>query len=113
MTADFFGATLTTSSNDLEEKIDHGKKEQVKEKSGEEIEKGPGEGQGESQEERKGQVREEGRQESSEEKGGEEGCKEGCDEDGHTCTEEKDHAETETGADDAGASGNVAFAAGG
>jgi hypothetical protein len=29
MTADFFGATLTTSSYDLEEKSDHGKEEQI------------------------------------------------------------------------------------
>jgi hypothetical protein len=31
MTADFFRATLTASSNDVQEKIDHGKKEQVEE----------------------------------------------------------------------------------
>jgi hypothetical protein len=29
MTADFFRATLTASSNDVQEKSDHGKKEQV------------------------------------------------------------------------------------
>ena len=34
MTADFFGATLTLSSNDLEEKSDHGKEEQIEEASG-------------------------------------------------------------------------------
>jgi hypothetical protein len=31
MTADFFGATLAMSSYDLQEKIDHGKEEQVEE----------------------------------------------------------------------------------
>ncbi len=31
MTADFFGATLTVSSYDLQEKSDHGKEEQVEE----------------------------------------------------------------------------------
>jgi hypothetical protein len=31
MTADFFRATLTASSNDVQEKSDHGKKEQVEE----------------------------------------------------------------------------------
>ena len=34
MTADFFGATLTLSSNDLQEKSDHGKEEQIEEASG-------------------------------------------------------------------------------
>jgi hypothetical protein len=33
MTADFFGATLALSSNDLQEKSDHGKEEQVEEAS--------------------------------------------------------------------------------
>jgi hypothetical protein len=33
MTADFFGATLTLSSNDLQEKSDHGKEEQVEKAS--------------------------------------------------------------------------------
>src|ERR1700723_1381262 len=33
MTADFFGATLATSSYDLQEKSDHGKEEQVEEAS--------------------------------------------------------------------------------
>jgi hypothetical protein len=31
MTADFFRATLTASSNDVQEKSDHGKKEQIEE----------------------------------------------------------------------------------
>jgi hypothetical protein len=31
MTADFFRATLTASSNDVQEKSDHGKKDQVEE----------------------------------------------------------------------------------
>jgi hypothetical protein len=36
MTADFFGATLTLSSNDLQEKSDHGKgkEEQIEKASG-------------------------------------------------------------------------------
>ena len=34
MTADFFGATLTLSSNDLQEQSDHGKEEQIEEASG-------------------------------------------------------------------------------
>jgi hypothetical protein len=33
MTADFFRATLTEGSNDLQEMIDHGKEEQVEETS--------------------------------------------------------------------------------
>jgi hypothetical protein len=44
MTADFFGATLTASSNDVQEKSDHGKKEQVEEAQ---VEASGGEGQAE------------------------------------------------------------------
>jgi len=42
MTADFFRATLTASSNDVQEKSDHGKKEQVEEAQ---VEASGGEGQ--------------------------------------------------------------------
>src|SRR5579859_2144913 len=42
MTADFFGATLTTSSNDVQEKSDHGKKEQIEEAQ---VEASSGQGQ--------------------------------------------------------------------
>jgi hypothetical protein len=44
MTADFFRATLTASSNDVQEKSDHGKKEQVEEAQ---VEASGGEGQAE------------------------------------------------------------------
>jgi hypothetical protein len=42
MTADFFRATLTASSNDVQEKSDHGKKEQIEEAQ---VEASGGEGQ--------------------------------------------------------------------
>ncbi len=87
MTADFFGATLTASSYDLQEKSDHGKEEQVQEKafSGKsqtwpgqaqrsqeerrekEIATGEGEGEGQEGGEKSRKGREEGRQSGSQE----------------------------------------------
>src|ERR1700683_504033 len=64
MTADFFRATLTMSSDDLQEKIDHGKEEQIEEtcngkgqasrrqEERREKESQAGEGEGEGEEDR-------------------------------------------------------------
>src|ERR1700722_2416747 len=82
MTADFFGATLTLSSNDLQEKSDHGKEEQVEKAAG-----GKGQTPRRQEERRKkespsgeGQVEVEGQE-------GRQGS-EGCEEGGQGCAQE-------------------------
>src|SRR6202044_3905714 len=103
MTADFFGATLVRSSNDLQEKSEHGKKEQVEEaRSGKgqtprrqeerrEKESPAGEGKGKGQEDRRTQGREEGRQSSTQEgqaqsqSRGQEDCAQAAGGPGKTC----------------------------
>src|SRR5271165_1025929 len=88
MTADFFGATLTMSSYDLEEKSDHGKEEQVEEtcngkgqasrRQEERQEESPaGEGEGEGEGEKDRQDGQEGRAQEGQAQGqsrGEESC---------------------------------------
>src|ERR1700722_14675613 len=96
MTADFFGATLATSSYDLQEKSDHGKEEQVEEASSgkgqtprrqeerRQKESPASEDQGEGEDQRQGQeIRqtgqgsEKGRQGCPQEGKGQDGGKEG------------------------------------
>jgi hypothetical protein len=83
MTADFFRATLMASSNDVQEKIDHGKKEQV-EKTQSEASNGKGQANFGQSQHGETQARQESRQEDAaegEEKGSGEG-KEGREESG-------------------------------
>jgi hypothetical protein len=87
MTADFFRATLMASSNDVQEKIDHGKKEQVEKTQGE-ASNGKGQANFGQSQHGETQARQESRQESrqedaaeGEEKGSGEG-KEGREESG-------------------------------
>jgi hypothetical protein len=129
MTADFFRATLTTSSNDVQEKSDHGKKEQVEEAQVEIAADGEGQAkfgkthvrQEKSCEkeiaadgEEKGSGKE-GRQSGAEEKGnagGTEACRQDGRADAESCAEALSRAEAQTRTDDAGADGYAAFNAG-
>jgi len=122
MTADFFRATLTASSNDVQEKSDHGKKEQVEEAQ---VEAADGEGQAQF-----GQthVRQEGcrEKEITADEGKEEGSgegkegrqKSGAQEEGNAgsaearCQEGRTQAEAETCANDPGTDGCAAGNAG-
>jgi hypothetical protein len=125
MTADFFRATLTASSNDVQEKCDHGKKEQVEkaqveasdgkgqtwfgqthgkeERRKKEADEGEEKGRGKGQEGRQ-KGRQKGRQESRSQEEGNAGCPEARRCEGPT--------EAETCADDAGAHGCAAFRSG-
>ncbi len=107
MTADFFRATLTASSNDVQEKSDHGKKEQVEEAQ---VEASGGEGQAQfghthEEERRKKEITadegkekgsgkgKEGRQKSSAKEEGDAGSAEARCEEGR-CEEGRTEAET-------------------
>ena len=113
MTADFFRATLTASSNDVQEKSDHGKKEQVEEAQ---VEASGGEGQAQfghahEEERRKKEITadegkekgsgkgKEGRQKSSAKEEGDAGSAEARCEEGRT--------EAETCANDPGNDGTA------
>jgi hypothetical protein len=77
MTADFFRATLTMSSDDLQEKIDHGKEEQV-----EETCNGKGQASSRRQKERREKESPAGEGENESEEDRDEGCEAGSAQEG-------------------------------